>query len=68
MFERLRSWISGSSRDRSPASTGVPTDARAQAYARVKDAERRNDTRDLGRALMELQVATHAQLADEVWK
>lgn len=36
--------------------------ARKAAYARVCDAERRGDTRDLGRFRMELQEATHAEL------
>lgn len=40
---------------------------RAEAYARVVDAEARHDDRDLGRARMQLQEATHAELAEAVW-
>lgn len=45
-----------------PSSPEVLRRLRAEALAKVQDAERRRDDRDLGRARMALQEATHAEL------
>lgn len=42
-----------------------PRQRRRDALARVRDAEARGDTRDKGRALMELRKATHDMLLVE---
>lgn len=60
MFVRLIKFIRSRSR---PVRTREPISrARSEAFAKVKEAEDRGDTRDLGRALMVLRQATHDEL------
>jgi hypothetical protein len=40
---------------------------RSQAYAELRSAESRGDTRSIGTARMKLAQATHDQLSAEVW-
>jgi hypothetical protein len=40
---------------------------RSQAYAELRAAESRGDTRSIGTARMKLAQATHDQLSAEVW-
>lgn len=69
MIRAIREWLAsyfGSSREFAHMSGTALDEAmarRAQAYARVRDAEQREDDRDLGRARMVLAQATH----DELW-
>jgi hypothetical protein len=67
MFARLQALLFSASRDRSPAAGGVVSSARAQAYAELRAAESRGDTRSIGTARMKLAQATHDQLSAEVW-
>lgn len=61
-FENLWSLLTGQ-----PVITDAPTDERAQAYAELRKAEDRGDTRSIGHARMRLAQATHDQLSAEVW-
>lgn len=72
MLKQLRSWLLSLARDPSPntcapALRGAVTEARAQAYAELREAESKGDTRRIGKARMVLTQATTDELADRVW-
>lgn len=62
-WPKLYEMLTGSSRSQ-PCADGERA-ARTQALAKLEDAEKRGDTRDQGRALMQLRQATHDLLRAE---
>lgn len=46
---------------------GAAPNPRAQAYAALREAELRGDTRAIGTCRMRLMDATHAELIERVW-
>lgn len=63
MFAKLWRWLFAS---RDHAHTSAVKLERARAYARLRDAENRGDTRDIGRATMRLRQATTDTLRAEL--
>lgn len=66
----VKDWIA--SRDLARSTSAAPDlraapNRRAQAYAELRSAESRGDTRAIGTCRMRLMEATHAQLIERVW-
>lgn len=66
----VKDWIA--SRDLARSTSAAPDlraapDRRAQAYAELRSAESRGDTRSIGAARMRLAQATHDELSQQVW-
>lgn len=66
----VKGWIASREPSRSTSAAthrGAAPDRRAQAYAELRTAESRGDTRAIGTCRMRLMEATHAELIERVW-